>query len=41
MYGGNGKSNFALPDLQGRVPMHTGNRFQGEDRRQRHRHAAA
>jgi microcystin-dependent protein len=30
MYGGNGKSNFALPDLQGRVPMHTGNRFQGE-----------
>lgn len=30
MYGGNGKSNFALPDLQGRVPLHTGNRFQGE-----------
>lgn len=23
-YGGNGKSNFALPDLQGRVPMHPG-----------------
>lgn len=23
-YGGNGKSNFALPDLQGRVPMHWG-----------------
>ena len=23
-YGGNGKSNFALPDLQGRAPMHTG-----------------
>lgn len=21
-YGGNGKSNFALPDLQGRTPMH-------------------
>jgi microcystin-dependent protein len=21
-YGGNGKSNFALPDLQGRAPMH-------------------
>ncbi len=24
MYGGNGKSNFALPDLQGRAPMHQG-----------------
>jgi microcystin-dependent protein len=24
VYGGNGKSNFALPDLQGRVPMHPG-----------------
>ncbi len=23
-YGGNGTSNFALPDLQGRVPMHPG-----------------
>src|ERR1044072_4764838 len=23
-YGGNGKSNFALPDLQGRLPMHPG-----------------
>ena len=23
-YGGNGKSNFALPDLQGRAPMHRG-----------------
>lgn len=23
-YGGNGKSNFALPDLQGRAPMHHG-----------------
>jgi len=23
-YGGNGKNNFALPDLQGRVPMHPG-----------------
>jgi len=23
-YGGNGKSNFALPDLQGRVPLHPG-----------------
>lgn len=23
-YGGDGKSNFALPDLQGRVPIHTG-----------------
>jgi microcystin-dependent protein len=24
VYGGNGKSNFALPDLQGRTPMHPG-----------------
>lgn len=23
-YGGNGKSNFALPDFQGRVPIHPG-----------------
>jgi len=23
-YGGNGKTNFALPDLQGRAPMHAG-----------------
>jgi microcystin-dependent protein len=23
-YGGNGKSNFALPDVQGRAPMHPG-----------------
>ncbi|WP_134740197.1 tail fiber protein [Nocardioides sp. 503] len=23
-YGGNGQTNFALPDLQGRVPMHVG-----------------
>lgn len=23
-YGGNGKSNFALPDLQGNAPMHSG-----------------
>jgi microcystin-dependent protein len=23
-YGGNGQTNFALPNLQGRVPMHTG-----------------
>ncbi|HSW13537.1 MAG TPA: tail fiber protein [Solimonas sp.] len=23
-YGGNGKTDFALPDLQGRVPMHPG-----------------
>jgi microcystin-dependent protein len=23
-YGGNGKSNFALPDLQGRAPIHPG-----------------
>jgi microcystin-dependent protein len=24
-YGGDGRTNFALPDLQARVPMHTGN----------------
>lgn len=36
VYGGNGKSNFALPDLQDRVPMQAGqgpglrNRFLGE-----------
>jgi microcystin-dependent protein len=26
-YGGNGASNFALPNLQGRVPMHVGGSF--------------
>lgn len=26
-YGGNGSSNFALPDLQGRVPVHRGDGF--------------
>ncbi len=31
MYGGNGTTNFALPNLQGRVPLHTGAGFnQGE-----------
>lgn len=31
MYGGNGKTNFALPDLRGRVPIHVGNgHVQGE-----------
>lgn len=25
MYGGDGRVNFALPDLRGRVPMHQGN----------------
>jgi microcystin-dependent protein len=24
MYGGNGQTNFALPDLRGRIPMHWG-----------------
>src|SRR3954464_4968142 len=24
MYGGNGQTNFALPDLRGRVPLHAG-----------------
>ena len=26
-YGGNGQTNFALPDLRGRVPIHTGSGF--------------
>jgi microcystin-dependent protein len=31
MYGGNGTTNFALPDLRGRVPMHLGSgHTQGE-----------
>lgn len=31
MYGGNGQTTFALPDLRGRVPMHLGPGFnQGE-----------
>jgi microcystin-dependent protein len=28
-YGGNGTTNFALPNLQGRAPMHRGQNFQG------------
>jgi microcystin-dependent protein len=27
LYGGNGQTTFALPDLQGRVPMHEGQGF--------------
>ncbi len=27
MYGGDGRVNFALPNLQGRVPLHMGNGF--------------
>ncbi len=27
MYGGNGQTTFALPDLRGRVPIHVGNGF--------------
>ena len=27
MYGGDGRVNFALPNLQGRTPMHAGNGF--------------
>src|SRR3954465_15447040 len=27
MYGGNGQTNFALPDLRGRVPIHMGQSF--------------
>ena len=29
-YGGNGQTNFALPDLRGRVPMHFGSHPMGE-----------
>jgi microcystin-dependent protein len=29
-YGGNGQTTFALPNLQGRVPIHFGNHVQGE-----------
>ncbi len=28
MYGGDGRTNFALPNLQGRVPIHIGGGFQ-------------
>ncbi|MEA2904164.1 MAG: hypothetical protein QOI12_1551 [Alphaproteobacteria bacterium] len=39
MYGGNGQTTFALPNLQSRVPMHKGsfvgdNYFQGEEQGQ-------
>src|SRR3982751_4433841 len=27
MYGGDGRTTFALPDLRGRMPNHTGNGF--------------
>jgi microcystin-dependent protein len=29
MYGGNGQTTFALPELRGRVPMHAGTNTQG------------
>ena len=29
IYGGDGKSNFALPDLQGNAPVHAGSAGQG------------
>ena len=29
-YGGNGQTNFALPDLQGRAPVHVGSHVLGE-----------
>ena len=28
-YGGNGQTNFALPDFRGRVPLHTGGQVGG------------
>ena len=33
MYGGNGQTTFALPDLRGRVPMHVGNAFSNQGER--------
>jgi microcystin-dependent protein len=30
MYGGNGQTNFALPDMRGRVPIHRGHLTQGQ-----------
>jgi|SRR5215216_3719109 len=30
MYGGNGQTTFALPDLRGRVPLHRGRLTQGQ-----------
>src|SRR5687768_9850540 len=27
MYGGNGQTTFALPDLRGRIPLHVGGSF--------------
>jgi microcystin-dependent protein len=30
MYGGNGQTTFALPNFQGRVPMHVGSNTQGQ-----------
>jgi microcystin-dependent protein len=30
MYGGNGQTTFALPDLRGRVPLHVGTLTQGQ-----------
>lgn len=32
MYGGNGQTTFALPDLRGRVPMHVGAGFNQGDK---------
>src|SRR3954453_14059772 len=29
MYGGNGQTTFALPDLRGRVPLHVGSDISG------------
>src|SRR5213596_2921752 len=29
-YGGNGQTNFALPDMRGRVPIHRGGLLQGQ-----------
>ena len=34
-YGGDGQSTFALPDLRGRVPMHSVRLHPGGDRRRR------
>jgi microcystin-dependent protein len=33
MYGGNGQTTFALPELRGRVPMHVGSSFSTQGQR--------
>ena len=37
-YGGDGKSNFALPNVQGNAPMHPGQGYTMSRRNRRHGH---